>query len=386
MSILQRNFTLFTTLLSFTLSCNCCNINAKHDSSHDKENVANEKNATYIASDNYSENGINNDTESETNPNAGLYSEFYSNGDMQLDGTSFISSENDYDEDFEKGKGYMFVTETDIPEKVIFADETIDFRRYDMRERLDREILNFCNMHTNTTLIIKRANRYLPEIEQILKKEGMPDDLKYLMLIESNCNPLARSCVGAVGLWQFMEGTAREFGLTVNKYVDERYDIRKSTIAACKYLKKAYAKYGNWTATVASYNAGQNKISAELRKQKVEHATDLYLNSETSRYIFRILAAKIIFENQTKYGYNISTKALYPPMIYKEVVVDTTITNLTDWARNQGITYAILRDANPWLRANELPCDGKKYTIRIPDKKWIYYDPSKTKRHNFKAK
>ena len=136
----------------------------------------------------------------------------------------------------------------------------------------------------------------------------------------------------------------------------------------------------------ASYNAGQNKISAELRKQKVEHATDLYLNSETSRYIFRILAAKIIFENQTKYGYNISTKALYPPMIYKEVVVDTTITNLTDWARNQGITYAILRDANPWLRANELPCDGKKYTIRIPDKKWIYYDPSKTKRHNFKAK
>ena len=325
MNNIKRKITLFASLFIFSLSCSCCNNNSVKDSfSQDDEN------------------------------NSELYP--------------------------------AFITNVEIPEKVIFADETIDFSRYDMRERLDRELINFCNMHTNTTLIIKRANRYLPEIEQILKEEGVPDDIKYLMLIESNCNPLARSGVGAAGLWQFMEGTARELGLTVNKFIDERYNIRKATIAACNYLKNAYNKYGNWSTTVASYNAGQNKISAELRKQQVSHATDLYLNSETSRYIFRIIAAKIFFENQSDFGYNIPEKALYPPMIFTEVTVDSAITNLTSWAKNQGISYAILRDANPWLRGNELPYDGKKYIIRIPDKQWIYYNPNNTKRHIFKTK
>lgn len=278
----------------------------------------------------------------------------------------------------------LFITGTEIPEKISFAGETIDFTRYDMRERLDREIINFCNMHTNTTLIIKRANRYLPEIEEILEQEGVPDDLKYLMLIESNCNPLARSGAGAAGLWQFMEGTAKEYNLIVNKYVDERYNIRKATIAACKFLKKYHDKFGNWSAAVASFNAGHNKISSELKKQQMSHATDIYLNSETSRYFFRIIAAKLIFENQQKYGYNIPEKYLYPPMSYKEVTVDSTITNLNDWAIKQGITYAILRDANPWIRAGELPFSGVKWIIRIPDKKWIYYNPDDTRRHSFK--
>lgn len=253
-----------------------------------------------------------------------------------------------------------------VPEQVVFAGTTVTFDRYDYYERIDRELISFCYMHSTSLLMMKRANRYLPEVEKILAEERIPDDMKYLMLIESNCNPLAISGAGAVGLWQFMPATAKEYGLEVGTTVDERYNVDKSTRAACRYLRAAYEKTGSWFAAAMSYNAGQGAILAQLRRQKVTDAMDLYLNSETSRYVFRILAAKIIMNNPLKYGFCITTDQLYPPFRYSTVSVDSTITDLPQWALNHGITYKQLRDVNPWLRRQELANkSGKKYEIRI---------------------
>lgn len=267
----------------------------------------------------------------------------------------------------------------EIPDKIDIFNETIKFDRYDLRERLDREIINFCYMHSNTLLIMKRANRYLPEIEKILKEEGIPDDFKYLMIIESNANQLAYSATGAAGLWQFMETTAKEYGLEVNQYVDVRYNIELSTRAACRYLKKAYQINNSWLTAAASYNVGQNKIKKELEEQLADNVLDLYLNSETSRYIFRIVAAKIILDNPKEYGFIISKKQLYPPLDYEIKRVDTSIENLPLWAKENGINYAQLKELNPWLRKKELiNKNGKEYEIRIPKKKSIFYNTDNT--------
>ena len=184
----------------------------------------------------------------------------------------------------------------DVPAKATFANEEIYLRPYDRRERMDRELLAFTYMHSNTLQILKKANRFFPQIEPILKEEGIPDDFKYLMAIESSLNTLARSPAGAAGLWQLMPQTAKELGLEVNDLVDERYDIEKSTRAACKYLKKAYARYGDWMLVSASYNAGQARISSLMKKQNAEHGMDLWLVEETSRYMFRLLAVKEVFK------------------------------------------------------------------------------------------
>lgn len=159
------------------------------------------------------------------------------------------------------------VTSPSVPDKITFAGQAIDLLRYDHRERMDRELMSFTYMHSTTMLMVKRANRYFPVIESILKANGLPDDFKYLAVIESNLNPLAKSPVGAAGLWQFMSATGREFGLEVNSNIDERYHIEKETKAACKYLKDAYQKYGNWLCVAAAYNAGQGRISTQLQKQ-----------------------------------------------------------------------------------------------------------------------
>ena len=204
------------------------------------------------------------------------------------------------------------VTSPTVPAQVTFDGETIDLRRYDRRERMDREILAFTYMHSTTMLLIKRANRYFPIIEPILKANGIPDDFKYLMVIESNLNSIARSPAGAAGLWQFMPTTGREFGLEVNENVDERYHIEKATVAACKYFKQAYAKYGDWIAVSAAYNAGQARISSQLEKQLASHAMDLWLVEETSRYMFRLLAAKEIFSNPQRYGFLLKKRTSLP--------------------------------------------------------------------------
>ena len=186
-----------------------------------------------------------------------------------------------------------------VPDSISFCGETIDLTRFDRRENMDRELLAFTYMHSTSIQIIKRANRYFPIIEPILRKNGIPDDFKYLMAIESNNNPLARSGAGAAGLWQFMPVTAREFGLEVGNNIDERYHVEKSTEAACRYLKQAYDRFGSWINVAASYNAGQSRISQELKKQYEENALDLYLVEETTRYIYRILAAKMMLSDPT---------------------------------------------------------------------------------------
>ena len=271
----------------------------------------------------------------------------------------------------------------EVPEKAIFAGEEIDLRSYDRRERMDRELLAFTYMHSNTLQTLKRANRFFPQIEPILKEEGIPDDFKYLMAIESSLNTLARSPAGAAGLWQIMPQTARELGLEVNDYVDERYDIEKSTRAACKYLKQAYAKYGNWMLVSASYNAGQGRISSLLKKQNVEHGMDLYLVEETSRYMFRLLAIKELFKNPAHFGFALRSEHLYPIIPYTTETVTKPIVDLATYAQSKGITYARLRDANPWLRGYTLPNKtGKRYIIRIPTTEGIRYEPNKTKAHS----
>lgn len=275
------------------------------------------------------------------------------------------------------------VTPPNVPSQVTFAGETVDLRRYDRRERMDREQTAFTYMHSTTMLMIKRANRYFPIIEPILKANGIPDDFKYLMVIESNLNPLARSPAGAAGLWQFMESTGREYGLEVNKNIDERYHVIKATEAACRYLKKAYAKYGDWLTVAASYNAGQGRISTELEKQLADNAMDLWLNDETSRYMYRILAAKELFASPRKYGFLIKKEQLYPPIPYREVQVDSTVDDLAAFARSYGITYAQLKDANPWLRDRFLENkSGRTYKLHIPQKEGMYYDPARTVPYN----
>ena len=271
----------------------------------------------------------------------------------------------------------------DVPSSITFCGKNIDLTRYDRYERMDRELLAFTYMHSTSIQMIKKANRYFPIVEPILKTNGIPDDFKYLMVIESNLNPNARSSAGAAGLWQFMQTTGREYGLEVNKNIDERYHVEKATEAACKYLKDAYDKYQDWIAVAASYNAGQARISTQFEKQQVDDMLDLFLVEETARYVYRIIAAKIMFSNPSAFGFRLRTKDLYMPIPYKEVTVNTGISNLAEWAKKQGITYALLKNMNPWLRDNFLQNVSKRtYTLKIPTAEGMKHDPKKVKAHD----
>ena len=244
---------------------------------------------------------------------------------------------------------------------------------------MDRELLAFSFMHSTSIQTIKRANRYFPVIVPILKEKGIPEDFKYLMAIESACNPLARSGAGAAGLWQFMSTTGKEYGLEVNSHVDERYNVEKATYAACKYLKDAYNKFGDWVSVAASYNAGQERISQQQEKQYTDETLDLYLVEETARYIYRIFAVKMLFENPTDFGFYLRSSDLYPQIHYRTVKVSETITDLARFAKSQGTTYALLKNLNPWLRSTSLPCkNGKEYEIKLPDKNNMNYNPDFT--------
>lgn len=271
-----------------------------------------------------------------------------------------------------------------VPKEVVFAGDTIVLDRADLRERMDRELLTFAYMHSTSVLMIKRANRLFPEIEPILKENGVPDDLKYIMVIESNLDPKARSSAGAAGLWQFMTATAKGYGMVVDSEVDERYNTKKATVAACKYLKEAYKRYGDWMTVAASYNAGQGGISKKLTDQHEESAMDLWLVEETSRYMFRVLAAKIYFSNPAAFGFTFTREDLYPYIPPKKyVTVSGGISNLVDFAESHGVSYADLRRANIWLRDSKLVNSAKRtYEIAIPDVHAERYDPSATKVHN----
>lgn len=278
-----------------------------------------------------------------------------------------------------------FTASPAIPEEVSFAGQTIRMDRYDHRERMDRELISFTYMHSSTLLSLKRANRYFPVIEPILKENGIPDDLKYLAVIESGLNHLAKSPAGAAGMWQFMQTTGREYGLEVNTNIDERYNLEKATRAACKYLKDSYKKYGNWLCVAAAYNGGQGRISGQLQKQMVEQAADLWLVEETSRYMFRLLAAKAVFNDPQRYGFMLKREQLYPPIACTTVTVTTGIDNLAQFAKSRNITYAQLKDFNPWLRSTSLANkSGRTYVLQIPTREGMYYNPQKTKAHNKK--
>jgi hypothetical protein len=265
-----------------------------------------------------------------------------------------------------------------IPKEIMFANSPISLTRYDMRERFDRELLSFSYMHSTTFLIIKRANLYFPIIEPILKANNIPDDFKYLALIESYFNPRAISSVKAMGIWQFMGPTAEMYGLEVSDQVDERFNIEKETEAACKYFKDAYAKYNDWATVAASYNVGTARISQELEKQKVQSSLNLYLNEETSRYVFRILAAKEIMTSPKKYGYSIKKEDLYHTIRTKTVEVNTSVEDWAEWAKAYDITYSQLKDFNLWIRDSKLENEHcKVYQVKIPYKEDLDFDVEK---------
>ena len=272
-----------------------------------------------------------------------------------------------------------------VPQKVTFADATVDLDRIDMFERLDRELTSMAYTHGNTLLTIKRANRYFPEMAPILREEGVPLDLLYLACIESTLNNRALSPAKAAGFWQFMPSTAKEYGLEVSDTVDERYDVAKSTRAACRYLKSAYKKYGNWESAAASYNGGQGRISSELASQKAQTAYDLWLVDETSRYMFRLLAMKMIMEDPAAYGFILSADQLYQPLEYDTYQVNTSVSDWPTWAKEHGTNYLTLREHNPWIRAKSLTNkSGKTYTVRIPTEKSMKRSTLKTKTYNKK--
>lgn len=262
---------------------------------------------------------------------------------------------------------HLAITNPDVPSSMSFAGKTISFDRIDMAERMDRELTAIVYGQTSMLLCLKRANRYFGPLEKILRDQGVPTDFLYLACTESVLDPLAYSSAKAAGMWQLLAETARQYGLEVNDEVDERYDPERSTVAACKYLKAAYNKYGDWPTAAASYNAGMGRISGELSKQGQKSSFDLYINQETSRYVFRILAYKLIMENPKAYGYRLKRSQLYQPVRYTEEQVTTSVASWVDWAKQRGLTYAQLRDANPWMRSTKLTnASGKTYRVRIP--------------------
>lgn len=265
------------------------------------------------------------------------------------------------------GRLPQVVINPEVPELMTFAGQEISFDREDMYERLDRELTSMAYTHGNTLLLLKRAARYFPLIKPILKERGVPEDLIYLACVESVLNQRAYSPAKAAGIWQFMPATARQYGLEVNDWVDQRYDIELETAAACRYIKSAYDNYGNWESTCASYNAGQAKISNEMDSQLANTSFDLYLVDETSRYFFRILATKLIMENPEKYGFRLDDSQLYMPLDCDIVEVGTAVDDWASWAIDHGTNYALLREANPWIRAKSMPNrSGKTYRVKVP--------------------
>ena len=256
--------------------------------------------------------------------------------------------------------------ETNSIANLNFCGEKVPLNLADVHERFDKELTINKNLHSSTELVMKRANKMFPIMVPILKKYGVPDDFKYLAVIESKLEN-AVSSAGARGIWQFMPATAKEYNMEVNDFVDERYHLEKSTEAACKYLLAAKQKFGSWTLAAASYNGGMGGVTKQQDRQKMSNYYDLLLTEETSRYVFRIIAMKEIMQNPAKYGYDIPQNELYKMINTKKVEVNTSIENLADWAIEQGINYKILKVHNPWLRDITLKnSTGKTYTIEIP--------------------
>jgi hypothetical protein len=265
-------------------------------------------------------------------------------------------------------EGMNYAMPVPIPDSAKFAGEPVPVDIFYVREQFDRELTVNTYWHSSTILNVKRAARWFPVIEPILAKNGIPGDFKYLALAESGLMNVV-SPAGAAGFWQFLESTGRDYGLIINKEVDERYNVAKATEAACKYLKDSYVKFGNWTLVASSYNAGQGRIDDTMDKQQVSNYYHMFLPDETSRYIFRILALKYIYENPLKYGFKIAKGDLYKPIEVKNILVKSSIIDFAFFAKEHKTTYRMLKELNPWLRADKLTVrPGEEYSIALPAK------------------
>jgi len=264
-------------------------------------------------------------------------------------------------------RSYTLVT----PDSIEFAGEYAPLFAEDIWERYDKEIHKNVYWQSNTLFYFKRANKYFPLIEEILAKNNIPNDFKYLAIIESGLENVV-SPAGASGFWQFMKGTAKDYGMEVNSEVDERYNLEKSTEAACVYLQKAYDKFGSWTMAAASYNVGMNGLSRRATEQSTNNYYDLYLPTETSRYVFRLLAIKEIFENKSKYGFILRKQDLYKEIETVHILLNKSNVDLASYSDSLGINYKILKQFNPWLRDKKLTNKSEKtYTITIPQSQEI---------------
>jgi membrane-bound lytic murein transglycosylase D len=253
-----------------------------------------------------------------------------------------------------------------LPDSVWFAGERMPLENFDTRESLEREMIISTYRHSSTIMIIKRATRYFPVIGKILKEYNIPDDFKYIAVAESDLSNMI-SPAGATGFWQIMPETGKEEGMEINAEIDERYHLEKSTRFACEYFLKSYAKYGNWTLAAASYNGGRNGIDDQLEIQHENNYYDLLLNEETARYVFRLVAYKLIISDPAAYGFEIDNNELYPEIRFNEVKVDTAVTDFSDFARKFGTNYKLLKLLNPWLRKPYMTNkSGKAYMIKIP--------------------
>lgn len=269
-----------------------------------------------------------------------------------------------------------------IADKVDFCGEKAPLNIYYVSEKFEREILVNTYWHSNTLLLLKRANRWFPLIDSILAVNNVPSDFKYLALIESGLTQ-AVSPTGARGFWQIMKNTATQYGLEVNKEVDERYNIEKSTQAACEYLKESFGIYNNWTLVAASYNMGRGGVNKQLNLQKVKSYYDLSLNSETGRYVYRILALKTIFASPSKYGFQLRERDLYPKLQTKNVEIDSSYINWADFATENDISYGILKELNPWLKTSSLSNKTRKnYKVKLPSKEMYLYQGVKSNMSN----
>ena len=291
-----------------------------------------------------------------------------------LQGFFLIRSISVSDHEYQKAfKDNYHVLAKQLPDKADFAGEEVPMNLYFVSEGLDREILVNTYWQSSTLLLLKKTNRYFPQIEPILEKYNIPNDFKYVPLIESGLANVT-SPAKAAGFWQLLAGTAKMYGLEVTDEVDERFNVKKSTEAACKYILNSYNDYGSWTMAAAAYNAGDGRMKGEMQKQGTTDFYNLHLNSETSRYIFRILAMKLIYEDPNSYGFSLRNKDLYPVIPTYEVTVDTSIRDLVSFAKYYGVSYKILKAMNPWLMKDKLTNTARKpYIFTFPAKGYDNY-------------
>lgn len=279
-----------------------------------------------------------------------------------------IAEKNESDVSYySAGNRFYKIFNVRIPEKLDFAGEDVPLDKFYVREGLDKELLVNTYWQSSLILMLKRSQRYFPVIDSVLKANQMPGDFRYLAMIESGLDFSVVSSSGATGIWQFMKSTAQEYGLTINAEIDERYDLIKSTVAACRFLKSSKERYNSWTLAAASYNMGNDGISKMLEKQKANNFYDLYLNKETQRYVYRILALKIIYQSPVAYGFYLRNIDLYPEIPTYTVAVDSAVADWADFAIKNNSNYRILKELNPWILKYTLTNkENKTYQIKFP--------------------